>query len=120
LPGNPVSAVVTFELFVRPAIRRLRGERALFPVPVPVVTDDPVTLNGALVHFLRAVVQGGTDGALHASLADGQGSGILTAAARANALLIADGRRQQLPAGEHLSAFVLGDPGLLSERFALR
>jgi molybdopterin molybdotransferase len=106
LPGNPVSTMVTFELFVRPAIRRLLGHRAPFRRTVPVRTAEPVTLGPRLRHYLRAIVA--SDGT--ARLTGPQGSGILTSMARANALLIVPEDRPQVAAGETLDAIVLDDP----------
>src|SRR6202012_1097998 len=48
LPGNPVSTMVTFELFVRPALRLMHGHEQLFRRPVPVVLEEPVTINADL------------------------------------------------------------------------
>ena len=56
LPGNPVSAMVTFELFVRPAIRRLAGHALPFRRTVPVTVGEPIRLGPRLRHYLRAVV----------------------------------------------------------------
>src|SRR5207245_1904646 len=56
LPGNPVSTMVTFELFVRPALRRLLGHPLPFRRTVPVVALEPITLGPQLRPFLRAVV----------------------------------------------------------------
>ena len=56
LPGNPVSTMVTFELFVRPVIRRMLGHTRLFRRPIPVTLEEPVKIGAALTHFLRAVV----------------------------------------------------------------
>jgi molybdopterin molybdotransferase len=111
LPGNPVSTMVTYELFVRPALRRLQGHPLPFRRAVPVVVDEPITLGPPLRHFLRAVVAedpGG--GPLRARLTGPQGSGILTSMARANALLVVPEDRQSVPAGERLRAIVLDDP----------
>src|SRR6059036_47594 len=92
LPGNPVSAMVTFELFVRPAVRRLLGHRLPFRRTVPVWVGEPIKLGPKLRHFRRAVAgrggRGGGGGALTARLTGPQGSGILTSMTRANALLI--------------------------------
>src|SRR5216110_757032 len=63
LPGNPVSAMVTFELFVRPAIRRMLGHPLPFRRTVPVSVGEPIALGPRLRHFLRAVVTP-EDGAL--------------------------------------------------------
>ncbi|PYO29283.1 MAG: hypothetical protein DMD73_02430 [Gemmatimonadetes bacterium] len=114
LPGNPVSTMVTFELFVRPAIRRLLGHRLPFRRTVPVCVGEPVTLGPRLRHFLRAVVrpEGGT---LVARLTGPQGSGILTSMARANALLIVPEDRAEVSAGEALTALLLDDPHHVAE-----
>src|SRR6266699_937748 len=114
LPGNPVSAMVTFELFVRPAVRRLLGHRLPFRRTVPVCVGEPIKLGPKLRHFLRAVVQpegsGGGGGTLTARLTGPQGSGILTSMARANALLIVPEDRLSVAAGETLAALLLDDP----------
>jgi molybdopterin molybdotransferase len=111
LPGNPVSVMVTFELFVRPAMRRLLGHRLPFRRTVPVCVAEPIALGPKLRHFLRAVVTpAGADGALTARLTGPQGSGILTSMARANALLIVPEDRPAVAAGEILTALLLDDP----------
>jgi molybdopterin molybdotransferase len=116
LPGNPVSTMVTFELFVRPAIRRLLGHPLPFRRTVPVCVGAPITLGPKLRHFLRAVVTPeGPDGVLTARLTGPQGSGILTSMARANALLIVPEDRSTVAAGEQLSALVLDDPQHVAE-----
>jgi molybdopterin molybdotransferase len=112
LPGNPVSALVTFELFARPLIRKLRGERLLFPLPVSAVVDDDVALAAPLTHFLRAIVDEGEDGQLHARLTGAQGSGLLTSMARANALIAIPPERQVIARGEHVRVLLLGGPAL--------
>jgi len=100
-----VSTMVTFELFVRPAIRRMQGHRLPFRRTVPVVVRDPVTLGPKLRHFLRVIVEDG-----EARLTGPQGSGILTSMVRANALLIVPAEMQAVPAGTALQALVLDDP----------
>jgi molybdopterin molybdotransferase len=110
LPGNPVSTMVTFELFVRPLIRRLMGHARPFRRTVPVVVEEEITLGPPLRHFLRAVVAPRPDGALGARLTGPQGSGILTSMARADALLIVPEDRPHVAAGEPLRALVLDDP----------
>lgn len=119
LPGNPVSAMVTFELFVRPAIRRMQGHTCLFRRAVPVVLEEPVTIGARLTHFLRAVVQVRADGTLGARLTGPQGSGILTSMSRANALLIVPEDRARADEGERLNALLITDEAQLSESFAL-
>jgi len=118
LPGNPVSAMVTFELFVRPALRRLLGYRLPFRRTVPVCVGEAIKLGPKLRHFLRAVVQpegSGGGGGLTARLTGPQGSGILTSMARANALLIVPEDRPTVAAGEILPALLLDDPSHVAE-----
>ncbi|MEX2157579.1 MAG: gephyrin-like molybdotransferase Glp [Gemmatimonadales bacterium] len=110
LPGNPVSTMVTFELFVRPAIRRLQGHTLLFRRTVPVIVQEPITLGPKLRHYLRAVVHAG-----EARLTGPQGSGILTSMARANALLIVPADTPSVPAGTTLAAIILDDPQHVAE-----
>ena len=110
LPGNPVSTMVTFELFVRPAIRRLQGHGLPFRRTVRVVVREPITLGPQLRHYLRAVVAGGD-----ARLTGPQGSGILTSMARANALLIVPADMPAVAAGTELDALLLDDPQHVAE-----
>ena len=108
LPGNPVSTMVCYELFVRPAIRKMQGHRELFRRTVRVVMDEAAKTPGRLTHFLRGIVRE-DNGTLRATLTGPQGSGILTSMARANALLvIPEGRDAVLP-GETITAILLGD-----------
>jgi molybdopterin molybdotransferase len=105
LPGNPVSAMVTFELFVRPAVRRLGGHtrlsrpirsaRALAPIPNP----------GSRRGYLR-VVLGEADGALTARLTGEQGSGILRSMSEADGLAIVRGNTT-IAAGEMVPVMLL-------------
>ena len=116
LPGNPVSTMVTFELFVRPAIRRLAGHALPFRRTVPVITQEAITLGPKLRHYLRAIVQPADSGtALSARLTGPQGSGILTSMARANALLIVPEDMPAVPVGAALRALVLDDPHHVAE-----
>jgi molybdopterin molybdotransferase len=111
LPGNPVSALVTFELFGKPAIRRLRGEQAIFPLPVPVIVDESIELQAPLTHFLRCVVRPGDDGELHARLTGSQSSSVLTSMTIATGLLIVPHDRPRVGIGARLYAFLAGDAG---------
>ena len=115
LPGNPVSSLVTYELFVRPALRRLAGERAPFARPITVIVDEPVTIAAPLTHFLRVTLTRGDDGALRAKLTGAQGSGILSSMARADALLVVDAERQRIERGETAPALLLGERALSAD-----
>jgi molybdopterin molybdotransferase len=109
LPGNPVSTMVTFELFVRPAIRRLMGHAAPFRRTTPVRVGERVTTRATLQHFLRVRLTV-EDGALTARLTGPQGSGILSSMARADALMIVPEDRQEIPPGDTLPAMLLNEP----------
>jgi molybdopterin molybdotransferase len=119
LPGNPVSVMVTFELFARPTIRRLLGFTRVHRRPVTVTLEEPVSISARLTHFYRAIVAPRADGTLGARLTGPQGSGILTSMSLANALLVVPEDRTTVAAGERLSALLLGEDASLSETFAL-
>ena len=119
LPGNPVSTMVTFDLFVRPAIRKMLGHTRLFRRAVPVTLEEPVSIGARLTHFLRATVRAGENGELLARLTGPQGSGILTSMAKAEALLIVPEERPRVEAGETIHAFLLTDDTQLAAAFAM-
>jgi len=111
LPGNPVSSMVSFELFARPAIRRLAGhpEDRLDRPRVAVVAPDGLgrTPDGK-VHFARVVVRVGDDGVLEARSAGGQGSHQLSAMAAANGLaVLPDG--DGVEPGGRIQVLLVGD-----------
>jgi molybdopterin molybdotransferase len=85
LPGNPVSAFVSFEVFVRPALRRMQGRSDINRPRVTAVLDEPVTSPPHKVSFLRVRLR--RDGAVWRAIPTGpQGSGILTSAVDADGL----------------------------------
>lgn len=89
LPGNPVSALVTCELFVKPVLRRMQGRRACLPRMETVRVAERIAARPGLTRFLRVLLeQPGADGLRRARLTGPQGSGVLSSAARADALLI--------------------------------
>lgn len=89
LPGNPVSSMVSFELFARPGIRKIMGHGEPIPTPVPGVAgaDLPRGQDGK-THFARVLASRDSTGVLHVRLARGQGSHQLAAMASSNALAI--------------------------------
>jgi molybdopterin molybdotransferase len=109
LPGNPVSTMVTFELFVRPAIRKMMGLVLPFRRTVTVRLAEPVSVKPRLQHFLRGIVSQGTDGP-QARLTGPQGSGILTSMTLANALLVIPEGQFDTPVGSTVQALMLNDP----------
>jgi molybdopterin molybdotransferase len=108
LPGNPVSTMVTFELLVRPAIRKMLGLTRLYRRPVTVRVSEPFVSNTSRKDFVRAIVDT-TGGELTASTTGAQGSGILTSMAKCTALLIVPGNVKEVAAGSTMQAILLDD-----------
>jgi molybdopterin molybdotransferase len=105
--GNPVSAMVSFELFVRPALRKMQGYNTLFRRTVTVTLEEEVKIGAKLTHFLRASVVRKEDGTLTARLTGLQSSGALTSMAKANALLIVPETSPTVAKGAQLKALLL-------------
>ncbi|MDH4100560.1 MAG: molybdopterin molybdotransferase MoeA [Nitrospirota bacterium] len=87
LPGNPVSSMVTFEQFVRPALRKMMGYAALQRPTVNAVLEDDVKKEPSLRFFVRGVVSR-VDGKYRVSTTGPQGSGILRSMVIANGLIV--------------------------------
>jgi molybdenum cofactor synthesis domain-containing protein len=99
LPGNPVSSFVTFELFVRPVLRRLAGHADVIGRDVVRATlREAVSKSPGRRAFLRVRLERDGDG-WSASLAGGQDSHVLSALAAANGLAIVSEDDDSLPAG---------------------
>jgi molybdopterin molybdotransferase len=107
LSGNPVSAMVSFELFIRPVLRKMQGYQTFFRRTVAVTLEEEVKIGAKLTHFLRAVVTRQPDGTLAARLTGHQSSGALTSMAKANALLIVPETNPKVPKGAQLNALML-------------
>jgi molybdopterin molybdotransferase len=112
LPGNPVSALVSYELFARPALRLMAGHRQLGRPELRAVLDTPIRRQrDGKVHIARVVLRRGSDGRPRVSLAGGQGSHQLSALARAGALaLVPDG--DGLAAGDEVDVWALDQDAL--------
>jgi molybdopterin molybdotransferase len=107
LPGNPVSSMVTFELFVRPALLRMAGRERIYRREIEVRLEEAVAASSGLTLFMRAVL--GPGAPRSASLTGPQGSGILSSMAAADALVIVPEGHPGSPPGTLLSAIALGD-----------
>ncbi len=113
LPGNPVSAMVSFELFVRPAGLRMGGHRTLGRPSVTAIADGDMSRRpDGKTHFLRSVASVDEHGAFHVHRLSGQESHQLSTMADANGLAVlpdGDGVR----AGGRVQVMLL-DPGALA------
>lgn len=109
LPGNPVSTMVTFELFGRAAVRVLMGHRLPFREGIRVRTETAISLGPVLQHFLRVSLHGDPV-CPTARVTGSQGSGVLTSMARADGLMIVPEGQHETPAGAELHAIRLDEP----------
>jgi molybdopterin molybdotransferase len=87
LPGNPVSSMVTFEQFARPAILKMMGRKILAKPTIQATIDDDIASTDARRVFARVVVTR-RGGQYHASITGPQGSGMLTSMVKANGLAV--------------------------------
>ncbi|MFC1993459.1 gephyrin-like molybdotransferase Glp [Chloroflexota bacterium] len=106
LPGNPVSSMVTFELFVRPAIFKMLGKRPLNKPAIEATIEDPIVNTDGRRIFARALVEK-RDGRYFARLTGPQGSGILTSMALANGLVIVPEDKPRVEAGDKAQVMML-------------
>ncbi len=107
LPGFPVSSLVSFEVFVRPALRRLQGDAHPERPLVRVALADPIVAPADRPEYQRAVVSW-RDGRLVASSTGGQGSSRLISLRGANALLLVPGDGRAYRPGDELQAMLTG------------
>lgn len=108
LPGNPVSTMVTFELFVTPAIDLLSGAEARALPLVEARLGETLNERPGLAHFLPARIEWhGTTAEVKAL--KWQGSGDIAALANANCFLVAPAEREKIAAGESVSVLLRKD-----------
>jgi molybdopterin molybdotransferase len=110
LPGNPVSSMVSFELFARPALRRMSGHRVVERPHVQAVADEDLRRRpDGKLHLLRVTASFGDDGRCHVRPVGGQGSHQLWATAAADAIAyVPDG--DGIPAGDVARTMLLRSP----------
>lgn len=98
LPGNPVSSLVSFECFARPALRLMAGLSEAVPAPLHALAEEPVRRRpDGRLHLVRAQTSLGADGRVRARSAGAQGSHQLLTMALADALML-------VPDGDGLGA----------------
>lgn len=115
LPGNPVSALMTFEVFVRPSLLKLAGRRHWDKLAITAALAEPVRSDGR-ESYLRVVVTRRGE-AYVARPAGDQGSAVLSSLVRANGLLILPEGVTEARAGERFTVWLVdgADAALLDE-----
>ena len=106
LPGNPVSAYISFEVFVRPALRKMMGQMPYRRSLVPGVTLDGFSSPAGRRQFVRAAATSGDEGWM-ASTVGGHGSHLLGGLSRANALIVVPEDVTSVRAGDQVELMLL-------------
>ncbi len=112
LPGNPVSALVSFEIFARPAIRKLLGKRQLQRATVQAMAIERVESPVGIRQYRRGVLHREANGAYSVSFVGGPGSHLIASMASANCLVVIDEDVSEVVAGSRVTVI----PLLLSQR----
>lgn len=107
LPGNPVSALVTFEAFVRPALLRMMGRRRVVRPLVKATLTGEVRKKPGKVNFLRVGIEV-RDGEYFATSAGDQNTGILRTMVLSDALAVLPADKTSFAAGEKVDVHLLG------------
>jgi molybdopterin molybdotransferase len=107
LPGNPVSSMVAFEQFVRPALLKMMGHRQIFRPVIEAVLNEDIEKEAGKIHFIRATVIV-EKGGYSVTTTGPQGSGILRSMVKANGLIIIPADRETVKAGEKVKVQLLG------------
>jgi molybdopterin molybdotransferase len=110
LPGNPVSCMVSFLLFIAPALRKAMGQtRAILPPIVMTRLMGPLKSRGDRRNYLRVRVVA-RDGELFAYPMGSQGSGVSTSMVQANGFAIVETNITSVGAGESIATVLVGAP----------
>jgi molybdopterin molybdotransferase len=118
LPGNPVSAMVSFEQFVRPSLLKMQGHKKIFRQTIQAVCAQEVQKSAGFKHFIRAVVKKEKDQYI-ASVTGDQGSGILKSMVMANALIVMGENETRIKKGAVVTIQLLDDSLFQTESFHL-
>jgi molybdopterin molybdotransferase len=111
LPGNPASAFVTFELFVRPFLLRRAGHRRIYRPVLRAVAEEAFPSSEGLTHYHRVVIEDG-GGIPRARLTGAQGSGLVQSLGRAHGLAVVPLGVQRIDPGDAVEVILLHDgPG---------
>ena len=106
LPGNPVAAMISTELFVRPALLKMQGFADWSRATVQARLAQPIARKDGRRHYLRVQLRG-TEAAYEATLTGDQGSGILNSLVQADGLAVIPEECNHLPAGAPVQVILL-------------
>ena len=109
LPGNPVSTMVTFEVFARPALLKMGGHSSIFRPLVDAVVEEEFHDRPGRTHFVRAVVRY-KEGRYLVRSTGTQGSGVLMSMAYANSFMVLPPDKEKVLPGEVVKVQLLGRP----------
>ncbi len=109
LPGNPVSSLVTFEVFIRPTLRQMMGAREIDRPRPPVILEHEVQASDR-IEYQRGIVSVNDEGRLVARNSGKQQSSRLASFVGTNALLVIPPRESPYAAGESVRAMMLAAP----------
>jgi molybdopterin molybdotransferase len=108
LPGNPLSTIVSFCVFIEPALRRLAGERDARPRFEPGRLTTPARASDGRTTFLTSTLRPGADGVLEATPTERQGSHMTGALGESDGFAVAPEEAGELPAGSPVDVLRLG------------
>jgi molybdopterin molybdotransferase len=116
LPGNPVSASVTFDQFVRPALLHMMGHMRCFRPTLEVRLSETLRKKPGRLHFVRVKLERGDDGQWWARATGNQSSGVMRSLALADGLLIFPLEASELAEGECATVQILDDAFFAAEQ----
>jgi molybdopterin molybdotransferase len=118
LPGNPVSAMVSFEQFVRPSLLKMQGHSRIFRQTVKAICQEEFQKPAGFTHFIRAIIQR-KQGQYIATTTGDQGSGILKSMVAANGLIVMGENETKIEKGTEVTVQLLDDSLYQSENLQL-
>ncbi len=108
LPGNPVSVVVTFDKFVKPALRKLRGENPIKHLELSARCTTPIRKSPGRLEFQRGVLSYDRNGDMVVESTGNQSSGVLTSMTKANCYIVLPLECGNLPVGSTVTVQPFG------------
>ena len=106
LPGNPVAAMVTFLVFVRPALQRLMGCEAPAPALLQARCTEPIRKRPGRTEYPRGMVERDAQGQLSVRTTGPQGSGLLNSMVQANSLIVLNHEQGEVAVGDIVEVMV--------------